>query len=133
TGNRYIQFDNQHGQRKTLRLGKIPKRDDEIIRHHVKAIATAQIVGGVPDSKTARWIAEASEPMLERLVRAGLIESRKSTLLGAFITGYVAGRTDTKKSTKGAWKPTHNSLLAYFGADKPLWSITKGDARAWRV
>lgn len=123
---RYIQFENRDGQRKTLRLGKIPKRDAESIRFHVKAIVTAQVTGGVPDAKTARWLAEASERMRERLAKAGLVENRHRAMLGPFIDEYVASRVDVAKSTKLLWKTAHESLRFYFGESKPLRAITKG-------
>jgi len=132
-GSRYIQFENRDRQRKTLRLGKVPKRDAEKIRHHMADLVSAQITGGVPSAETARWLAGVSDQLSEKLSRVGLTEDRNRGTLGSFIEQYVASRTDVKVSTKKLWKSTHNSLIEFFGGNRPLRGITKGDAKAWRL
>ncbi|MGI9457756.1 MAG: hypothetical protein ACR2NU_14420 [Aeoliella sp.] len=73
---RYIQFENRDRQRKTLRLGKVPKRDAQKIRHHVANMVSAQITGGVPSAETARWLANVSDQLREKLAKVGLCEDR---------------------------------------------------------
>lgn len=132
-GHRYIQFENEHSQRKTIRLGKVPKRDAEKIRFHVADLVTAKIGGGVPSGETTRWLANLSDQLREKLVRVGLCEERGTATLGAFIDQYETMRTDLKPSTMKLAKMVHKSLRDYFGENLPLRSIDKLKAKAWRL
>lgn len=131
-GNRYVQFEDRHQQRRTLRLGKVSQRDAEGARIRVEKLIAAQILDTAPDTETARWVADVGEKIAGKMVKLGLIESRQSTTLGAFINSFKTGRGDVKDSTRAAWSAPFKSLVEHFGERKPLRSITEGDAAAWR-
>ncbi|QDU56151.1 tyrosine-type recombinase/integrase [Aeoliella mucimassa] len=132
-GSRYIQFENRDGQIKTIRLGKVSKRDSEGVRYHVSELVQCNLLGGVPSPKTTRWLSDLSDQLREKLAKVGLCEERTRGTLGEFIAEYLAIRSDVKDSTRALWRSTHNSLIEYFGANRTLRSITKGDAKAWRL
>lgn len=131
-GNRYVQFEDKHQQRRTLRLGKVSQRDAEAARMRVEKLIAAQILDTAPDAETARWLADVGEKLAGKMAKLGLIESRQSATLGAFIEQFKTGRGDVKDSTRAAWEAPFKSLVAHFGEKKPLRSITEGDATAWR-
>ena len=51
--------------------------------------------------------------------------------VNTFVKSYIAKRTDVKPATIINWKHTERCLIAYFGADKALSTITPGDAADW--
>jgi len=129
------------GRRATIWLGKVSKREAESIKVRVEALVTAKIHGHSPDDDTARWVAKISKPLARKLSSKGvrLIESRESakidpdTLLGAFLLRYIDKRqADTKASSRTVYQRTRKHLVKFFGAEKPLASITAGDAADFR-
>jgi hypothetical protein len=56
----------------------------------------------------------------------------RQSALGPFIDGYIADRSDLKGSTAKVYGHTRRNLIAFLGADKPLASVTKGDADEFR-
>jgi hypothetical protein len=131
-GNCYVQFEDRHQQRRTLRLGRISQREAMTARLRIEKLVTAQILDTAPDAETARWVADVGDKIAGKLAKLGLIESRQSTTLGAFIASYRESRPDVKPSTRAAWAAPYRSLLEHFGERKPLRAITEGDAKAWR-
>ncbi|MGL4512086.1 MAG: tyrosine-type recombinase/integrase [Lacipirellulaceae bacterium] len=131
-----IQFDDARGARRTLSLGAVPKRAAEATRLRVEQLVAAQLSGTAPDPETSRWLGSAPDKLRAKLARLGLVEDRRSSTLGAFLADYAAqrrGDPSLKPATLAATVAAHKSLLAYFGADRSLRSITPGDAKSWRL
>ncbi|TWT86628.1 hypothetical protein Mal64_34570 [Pseudobythopirellula maris] len=136
TGSYSIQFEDRDRRRRTIILGKLPKRDAEAVRIRVERLVSSQLAGTAPDAETSRWLSTCGERMFAKLSRVGLVENRAEGTLGAFIDAWTTSRkADTKirASTIAASESTHKSLRAYFGEGRPLRSITRGEAKAWRV
>jgi integrase len=53
----------------------------------------------------------------------------ETVTLRTVLDQYLERRTDVKEITKIKWRQTCNALKEFFGADKPLASITVGEAR----
>lgn len=131
-GRRLIQFLDAGGKRKTLRLGKMSQRQAESIKVKVENLVAASISGHTIDDETARWIAKLDSVMVGKLTRIGLIESKESHSLAQFLDQYIRRRTDLKPRSLDIVRRTRDSLVDFFGAEKPLKSITPGDAKEWR-
>jgi integrase len=127
-----LQFATPDKRRRTIRLGKRPKRDAETVKHHTEAIIAAAFAGNPPPDETARWLRRLADSLYERLAAAGLTPPRARMTLAAFIDDYVDGRHDTKASTHLTWSNVRRNLVDYFGELKPLRDITPGDADEWR-
>ena len=132
-GRRRILFVAPDGSRKTVRLGKISRRQAEAVRGKVEDLVAAQLQGVSPSDETSRWIAALDDKLRDRLARAGLVQARESATLGAFIDAYVAQRVDVKGSTREIYTHVRRRLVDYFGENKPLRAITAGDADQWRL
>ncbi len=135
-GLRRIQFVAPDGKRKTIRLGKISKRQAEGIKYRVEQLLAAKLTGHAIDADTARWVAELEPSMADRLARVGLIESRKkkpTTTLAAFLDSYIDSRVDVKPGTKAKYKTARDKLVAFFGEDRNPANIIEGDADAWHM
>ncbi len=135
-GTRRIQFVAPDGKRKAIRLGKISQRNAEAIKFRVEHLLAAQVTGNAVEADTARWVASLEPAMADKLARVGLIaapEAADTLTLGAHLASYFAKRTDVKESTLTHWGHTGRCLLAYFGDDRPLASVTAGDAKDWEA
>ena len=55
-GNRTIQFVGGDGKRRSIRLGKLPKKPTQAIKTKVEALNAAQIARISIDKETADWI-----------------------------------------------------------------------------
>ena len=131
-GRRRILFVDTDGNRKTIRLGKMSKRQAEAVKLRIEDLAASKISGGNPSDETARWIAGISVELADKLAHHGLIEPRgakESLLLGEHLDNYFSVRTDVKEGTLTNWRHTERCLRAFFGADRQLDSITVGDAK----
>jgi len=124
------------GTRKTVRLGKISRRDAEAVKYRIENLVAAMMTNTPIDRDTASWVANLPETMRRRLERVGLIrprEGREVPALAEWLRGYVEGRRDVKQSTATVYGHTRRNLLAFFGGSKRLDEITPGDADAFRV
>lgn len=134
-GNRTIQFVGADRKRRSIRLGKMPMRAVESIKVRVEALRVASITGYPVDGETARWVADRDVMMVEKLVAVGLIQPRESTnsiTLGEFLEAYLARRSDVKDGTQTFYGHTCRNLVAMFGKDRTISSITAGDADDFR-
>lgn len=98
----------------------------------MEALSAARFTGN-SDDETARWVAEMPDDAHAKLAAVGLVEPRKSKLLGPFLDDYLQGRTDVKPATLVNLKHTQRNLIEFFGPEKPLRDITEGDATNWRI
>src|SRR5262245_12637186 len=134
-GRRRILFMAPDGERKPLRLGKIPRRVAVEVKNKVEAIVAAASAGVAIDGETARWLAEIGDDLHAKLAAVGLVQVRKpveaAVVVGATLAQYVenyrAHRTDVGKGTNTNYGIIGARLLAYFGGDRALHTITEGD------
>ena len=121
----WIQYIDVNKARKTLRLGRVPKRHAEAIKYRVEMLLAAKITGHAVDADTAGWLARLDGELLAKLEAVGLIEPqrRESAKLGPFLEAYMASRTDLKPSTVVAMRHTVRNLIEFFGPNKDLRAI----------
>src|SRR3954449_178973 len=78
-GRRRILFVSGDGSRKTIRLGKMDRKNAERFCGRVEKIIAANISGGALDDETSRWLAERDDVMYGRLAAVGLVKRRKAS------------------------------------------------------
>ncbi len=125
-GRRRILFVDTDGNRKTIRLGKMSKRQAEAVKLRIEDLAASKLSGGSPSDETSRWIAGISVELADKLALHGLIEPRgakESLQLGEHMDNYFSVRTDVKEGTRTNWRHTDRCLREFFGADRQLDSI----------
>ena len=130
-GYRTIQFVGGDGKRRSIRLGKVSQRQAEAVKLRVEALNAALISKCPLDGDTAAWVAEIGDDLAAKLAAVGLIPERASAVLGEFLAAYVERRTDIKPRTRINLEACQARLIEFFGKDRPLKSITPGDADAW--
>ncbi|MSR56050.1 MAG: site-specific integrase [Planctomycetaceae bacterium] len=135
-GYRRILFVATDGKRRTLRLGKVSQRAAEVVKGRVEQLLAAKLTGHALEADTASWVAEREPTLTSKLAAVGLIPRRdaaESVALGHFIAEYIAKRTDAKPRTIINLRSTATALVGYFGAVRPLKSVTPGEAVEWRL
>ena len=131
-GSRRLQFADADGTRRTLSIGKLPKKQAESIKTHVERIITASISRCSVEPETATWLSKLDDVMRGKLARVGLIQARETSTLAAFMTRYIHSRNDAKASTKTVWRRTQRHLLIHFDGSCSLRNVTKSDAKSFR-
>lgn len=126
-GRRTIQFMDTAGRRRSIRLGKVSQRAAEAIKVKIESLVAAKITGHALDDETARWVTSLDGAMIAKLADVGLIPRRETAWLGSFLDAYVDGRLDVKGSTRLVYGHTRRNLSDFFGREKPLRDIRKGD------
>lgn len=130
-----IQFFATTGKRATVGLGAIDDRMAQVVQRHIEELVDARDLNISPAAETRIWLNGLSRELHDRLVRAGLVRPRDTPApeaLGPFIDRYILMRVDVKPATKIVWKRARRLLLEHFKADRPLHTITTGDARDFR-
>ncbi|HYE77421.1 MAG TPA: integrase, partial [bacterium] len=128
---RLLQFVARDGKRKTIRLGKVPLKMAEAVKLRVEALNTSQIAGIPVDQETAAWLAQIGDDLHRKLAAVGLVAGRGQSTLGAFLDAYLAPRKAGKANTVANLDRARKRLVAHFGEDRDLRSISPGDADAW--
>jgi hypothetical protein len=125
--------------RRMFRIGEMKKATAEGIARRTQDLPDLTFAGLSPDAELQAWLAKCSPLLLDKLARVGLIPQRKpvakveAVKLGPFLDGYIRGRTDVKAGTAMNFEQARGSLVAHFGEERLLESITPGDADAWRI
>lgn len=120
--------------RKTVRLGKVPKKMAESVRVRVEALVAAVTAKMPLDADTAAWVAGIGDDLAAKLAAVGLIPGRRSQTLGAFLADYLdRRRADSKPATVTHLTTVRNDLTAFYGADTPLRDITEQRADDFRT
>ena len=131
---RWVQFYDGEGKRQTIRLGQVTKKNADEVCRRVEALLAARVSGDSLDASTAAWVRNLEGKIRDRLVKLGLAEPKaQRMLLGEFIDDFIANKKEVKASTIDTFKKGRDCLVAHFGEDRRLETITKSDAKRWRV
>ncbi|WP_437231163.1 tyrosine-type recombinase/integrase [Planctomicrobium sp. SH661] len=111
------------------------ERNALAIKYRVETLLASNLSGTALEADTAKWTREIDDSLADKLARVGLIPKRTSS--GTITTGdltkrFIASNASTKESTKIVWRRCQRLLVAYFGEERSIDSITVGDARDFR-
>lgn len=128
-GHRWVKFFNTNGNRETIKLGKVNSKTAMEVCRRVELLLEARISNTACDRQTAEWLTEIGDKLRNRLAYLGLIEkpanSSDGMTLGAFLRSYIDGRGDVKHWTKTNCEQARRNLVAYFGEDRDMTTITQ--------
>jgi integrase len=132
-----IQFYAADKTRRTIRFGKLSKRDAEKVQGHIEDILNCTAAGCSLSTDTASWLGKISDAVHAKLSAVGLVESRTAvseaiTELAKFVDGYIADRQDVADNTLRNFRNARDKLVAHFGADRNIATINEGHADQWR-
>ncbi len=136
TRRRTIQFVAANGKRRSVRLGKVNKKQAESAKLFVEDLIACKDTGTAPKGTTAQWLAGLSDTLRRRLERVGLIgpqERRECPTLAEWMQRYIDSRIDVKENTRLLYVQVKNDLLKFFGNAKRLDRITAGCAEEFSL
>jgi hypothetical protein len=75
-----LQVVGADGNRYSIRLGRIDKRQAEAVHRYVEDLAACKVSGEAPGPATGEWLAEVPDRIRAGLVRAGLAQERRRSV-----------------------------------------------------
>ncbi len=130
-GTRRLQFSFD-GKRRSVRLGKMPKKQAEQFRQHVETIISSRNAKLPIPVETATWLGGLSDEFSDKLHEVGLIPKRTDAILGEFVSDYIQNEGSVCYATKCIWKQTERQLNTYFGTERPLRLIDHDGAKGYK-
>jgi integrase len=128
-----LRWYGSNGRRKSMRLGSMPKKTAEQFRTKFEELLGVRHGGGSLPLELSEWIDnKLSDDLRDKLASAGLMESRKRLTMAKFCDEFRASRTKVAAATAVRDRQVSDLLIEYFGADRPLESITARDGEAWQ-
>ena len=123
-----------HGKRQTIRLGRCTAKQARAAKFVIEQLAAQVMTGGVLDDKSYRVLRDLDDTMHERLVRAGLTESRTRYTLGSWIDLCIEKTAKTAvPGTVTRLRQSERAAVGYFGKDRALHTITIGQAEDYET
>ncbi len=129
-GNRTIQFTAADCKRRSLRLGKVPKKVAESVRLKVEAL-NAAVVARLPlDGETAAWVAGVGDDLAARLAAVGLVAARPASVtLSGLLDLYAREKErDNKVGTRTNHRTMAKDLLGFFKPEADPRTVTEESA-----
>ncbi len=114
----------------------IESEDIEPVRRHVEHLVNCHAEGWPKDTATRVWTERLEDSQHAKLAAAGLVDPREQPddvqTINTLYTAFLEARRTNKKSTRSKYEQAKTVLFLYFGADRPIASITKADACKFR-
>ena len=134
----YCRFSDREGNRPSIALNTKSQRKATQAKVRIEELVSASKTGQDIDAETKLWVSKQKPGMRDKLARYGLIEfsgpaRAGKVTLGQHIDDYFARRSDVKTATQVSWSQSRRNLIVFFGVDKPLASITAGDAKDYEI
>ena len=77
-GLRRILFADANGQRRQIRLGRVPIKTARTIKGHVENLVAAALGCHSPDPETSAWAGDLKNKLHDKLVAVGLVSPREA-------------------------------------------------------
>lgn len=138
-GRAEVRFYDHQGIQRRLALGKIPKRSAESAANHIQALIGAKIGGLSASTENVLWASQQRPRIIAYLANLGLIQKPEAIepiapqpvktvpTINAWFIRYIENRPGSQ-SSKQVWHRARKKAIKYFGEDRPVNSITNGDA-----
>lgn len=132
-GHRWVLFTAPDGKRHTIRLGKVTRPQADQVRQRVEHLIAAKLLSHSYDLETAKWLANISPNIYDRLATAGLVTSREVRTVGQLVAWYQKqlALEGTQPATLRNIGIVGGNLVAYF-RERPLNHITEEEANRFR-
>jgi len=131
-----IRYVDRDGVQKSFYPGKMPKKAAEGVKRHLEQLLASQTASTAVPAETASWVADCGDVMRQKLYSHGLIAAptteAKAVTIGDFTAEYIAGRGDVCEGSKILWRRCRRYLVKVFGDDRPIESVSLGEAKDFR-
>lgn len=131
-GGRRIQFTSE-GRRRAIRLGPVPAKVAESVKTKVEYILAFRAAGVPLDAETSAWLGAIGDELHERIAATGIIGRRAAGQIGPFFRAWIKERADENVYTRRNLLDGLARLVAFFGDDADLRSVTPEQASAFKA
>ena len=132
-GNYTVQLVGTDGKRRSLRLGKVPKKAADSIKLRIESLHACAVAGLPWDADLAAWVGGLSDDLAAKLAGLGLMPTRQSQSLGAFLDEYISGRAlSDKPGTVDSLRWVVKDLVEFFDPAIGLRAVTPVMAEAFK-
>jgi hypothetical protein len=135
-GKRRILFVDAGGNRRQIRLGKVPMKTAATVKARMETLLAAQLGKHAIDGDTAAWVGSLDSTLACKLAVVGLVPRREAAAVatvGGWLVEYVARRVDVKPATKEVWSQVTRNLLECYGAGRDLRTIDETAAEDFKL
>ena len=122
----------ENKQRKSMRLGVVTESTAEQFCVHIEELIEARDHGRSVSLNTSRWLRKLGDNLHTKLASRGFVEPRKQLTLGGLIRSAITSKPTWKPSTKEKHVICGDHLIAHFGDDRDIRTISQTDANRWR-
>jgi integrase len=131
-GKRRILFVDGAGKRRTIWLGRMPKKAASALGVRVDELVQNQIAGASHSAELLGWLRGLPEITRGKLVRVGLLEAAPEVPTVEMLIDRFIDSQHVKDATMDAYRQTTGSLKAHLGAKTLITKVTTAHADAWR-
>lgn len=134
-GNRTIQFCGDDGKRRSIRIGKVPKKTAEAMKTKVEHLSATTRAKLALDPDTAAWLAGIGDDIYSKLAAVGLVPPRERRTVGELCEWYLDRRRrdgQTKPATLVNLETVTNDVRGYFTESADLRDVTPELASAFK-
>ena len=135
-GKRRILFVDADGNRRQIRLGKVPMKTATTVKARIETLLAAALGKHPIDGDTAGWLGSLDNKMADKLAAVRLVPRREPKAIatvGGFLVEYVSRRVDVKPATKEVWSQVTRNLLECYGAQRDLRTIDEAAAEDFKL
>ena len=125
-------FSDGNGKRRSLRLGKMPKKAAETVKSHVEEIISCRLAGRSLTAETSDWLGKLPDDTLAKLAKAELVTFQRHTL-GELLEAFRKQKSGVKQSTLDVYDYTEHRLFSYFDRTTPLRRLLPEDFEKWKT
>ena len=112
-----VQLVGAEGKRRSLRLGRVPKKSADSIKLRVESLHACAVAGLPWDADLAAWVAGVGDDLAAKLADLRLVPPRPAAVdLASLLDLYLAEReTGNKPGTRTNHRTAANDLTGHFG------------------
>ncbi len=115
------------GNRKSIRLGEISKRNADTVLSHVRELEACKRIADKPDPRTRGWLNEITDEFHEKLAEAGLIPHRDRRTVKQFFDDWASDTRIVDNSRRNR-RNTVTKVIEAFGAETALRDVSPEQA-----
>ncbi len=132
-GNYTVQLVGSDGKRRSLRLGKVPKKSADSIKLRVESLHACAVAGLPWDADLASWVASLGEDLAAKLAGLGLMPARQAAVTLAGLLDLYAAEKDAanKPGTRAQHRSIAGDLVGFFDPTRDPRAVTPAEAEAF--
>jgi integrase len=122
------------GQRKSIRLGSVPKKLAETVCSQVEGLVNSRVMNVSYSQETAKWLGGIDDELHEKLAKVGLVTARQTVRLADQLERYIQAHSGGKEtSTLEKWRFDRDRLIQFFGTNRDIKTVTRSECDQYKT